>query len=268
MKTILITGCSSGFGRETARYFLDRGWQVIATMRSPRDLLPASERLRVLPLDVTDPHSIRRAVEAAGPIDALVNNAAVGLMSVFEGTPMEAVRATFAANTFGAMAVIQAFLPQLRQRRAGVIVNVSSTVTLTSLALLSVYTASKAALNAFTESLALELQPFGVRVRLVLPGLAPETPFVQNAQALAQDHGSRSPRPTPSSRGACSRGSRRRPPGRSPARSTSRRRSGARSTTGRARCACPPAPTPCNGSSRPEPLVGARRSSRPSQSRV
>lgn len=189
MKTILITGCSSGFGRETARYFLDRGWQVIATMRSPRDLLPASERLRVLPLDVTDPHSIRRAVEAAGPIDALVNNAAVGLMSVFEGTPMEAVRATFAANTFGAMAVIQAFLPQLRQRRAGVIVNVSSTVTLTSLALLSVYTASKAALNAFTESLALELQPFGVRVRLVLPGLAPETPFVQNAQALAQDHG-------------------------------------------------------------------------------
>ncbi|QSQ19165.1 SDR family oxidoreductase [Pyxidicoccus parkwayensis] len=187
MKTILITGCSSGFGLETARYFLERGWKVIATMRTPReDVFPRSEHLRVLALDVTDPRSIRETVEAAGPIDVLVNNAGVGLMSVFEGTSMETVRANFETNTFGAMAVTQAFLPQFRQRKAGVIVNVSSSTTLKALPMLAVYTASKAALNAFTESLALELQPFNVRVRLVLPGRSPETPFAQNAQAQSR----------------------------------------------------------------------------------
>ncbi|NOK12869.1 SDR family oxidoreductase [Corallococcus exercitus] len=190
MKTILITGCSSGFGLDTARYFLERGWKVIATMRTPReDMLPRSEHLRVLPLDVTQPQSIRELVEAAGPIDVLVNNAGVGLMSVFEGTPMETVRATFETNTFGVMAVTQAFLPRFRQQKAGLIVNVSSGTTFKPLPLLAVYTASKAALNAFTESLALELQPFNVRVSLVIPGRSPETPFGQNAQARMRDQG-------------------------------------------------------------------------------
>lgn len=190
MKTILITGCSTGFGLEIARTFLERDWNVIATMRTPReDVLPRSERLRVLALDVTDAASIQKAAEAAGPIDALVNNAGVGLLSIFEGTSMDAVRAIFETNTFGAMAVTQAFLPQFRERRAGVVVNVSSSVTLKSLPMLAVYTASKAALNAFTESLALELQPFDVRVRLVLPGRSPETPFAQNARARMSDPG-------------------------------------------------------------------------------
>ncbi|WP_375754249.1 SDR family oxidoreductase [Corallococcus exercitus] len=190
MKTILITGCSSGFGLDTARSFLERGWKVIATMRTPReDVLPRSEHLRVLPLDVTQPHSIRELVESAGPIDVLVNNAGVGLMGVFEGTSMETVRGIFETNTFGVMAVTQAFLPGFRQRKAGVIVNVSSGTTFKPLPLLAVYTASKAALNAFTESLALELQPFNVRVSLVIPGRSPETPFGQNAQARMQDQG-------------------------------------------------------------------------------
>jgi NAD(P)-dependent dehydrogenase (short-subunit alcohol dehydrogenase family) len=190
MKTILITGCSSGFGLETARYFLERGWKVIATMRTPReDVLPRSEHLRVLALDVTDPQSIRNTVETAGPIDVLVNNAGVGLRSVFEGTSMETVRAIFETNTFGAMAVTHAFLPQFRQRKAGVIVNVSSGTTLKALPMLAVYTASKAAINAFTESLALELQPFNVRVSLVIPGLSPETPFSQNAEARMRKQG-------------------------------------------------------------------------------
>ncbi|MET0402780.1 MAG: SDR family oxidoreductase [Cystobacter sp.] len=194
MKTILITGCSSGFGLDTARYFLERGWKVIATMRTPReDVLPRSEHLRVLPLDVTDPRSIRETVEAAGPIDVLVNNAGVGLLSIFEGTSMEAIRALFEANTFGMMAVTQAFLPQFRQQKAGVIVNVSSSTTLKPLPMLSVYTASKAAMNAFTESLALELQPFNVRVSLVLPGQSPETPFGQNAQAQMRKQGIATP---------------------------------------------------------------------------
>jgi NAD(P)-dependent dehydrogenase (short-subunit alcohol dehydrogenase family) len=180
----LITGCSSGFGLETARHFLDRDWKVIATMRTPReDVLPRSERLRVLALDVTDPDSIRRAVEAAGPIDVLVNNAGIGWLNALEGTPMDIARSVFETNTLGTMAMTQAVLPQFRQRKAGVIVNVTSSVTLKPLTLLSVYTASKAAVNAFTESLALELEPFGVRVRLVLPGRAPETRFGENARS-------------------------------------------------------------------------------------
>jgi NAD(P)-dependent dehydrogenase (short-subunit alcohol dehydrogenase family) len=187
MKTILITGCSSGFGLDTARYFLERDWNVVATMRTPReDILPRSERLRVIALDVTDADSISRAVAAAGPIDALVNNAGVGVLGALEGTAMATARNIFATNTLGTIAMTQAVLPQFRQKRAGVVVNVTSSVTLTPLPLLSVYTASKAAVNAFTESLALELQPFGVRVALVLPGRSPETRFGENAKPYMQ----------------------------------------------------------------------------------
>ncbi len=187
MKTVLITGCSSGFGLETARYFLDRDWKVVATMRAPReDILPRSERLRVLSLDVTDAVSVRQAVKAAGPIDVLVNNAGIGVLGALEGTSMKTAREVFETNTLGTMAVTQAVLPQFRQREAGVIVNVTSSVTLMALPLLSVYTASKAAINAFTESLALELQQFNVRVHLVLPGRAPETRFGENAQPRMQ----------------------------------------------------------------------------------
>lgn len=187
MKTVLITGCSSGFGLETARYFLDRDWKVIASMRSPReDLLSRSEHLRVLALDVTDPKSIRQAVDGAGPIDVLVNNAGIGLLTVFESTSLQSAREIFETNTFGTMAVTQAVLPQFRKRKAGVIVNVTSSVTLRPLPLLSVYTASKAAVTAFTESLALELQQFNVRVSLVIPGRAPETRFGENAQPRMQ----------------------------------------------------------------------------------
>ena len=188
MQTVLITGCSSGFGLETAKFFRDRGWAVVATMRQLRqDVLPPSVRLRLLALDVTDPASIEQAVAAAGPIDVLVNNAGIGWLNALEGTPMTAAREVFETNTLGTIAMSQAVLPQMRERRAGVIVNVSSSVTLKSLPLLSVYTGSKAAVNAFTESLALELEPFGVRVRVVLPGRAPGTSFGDNARARMKD---------------------------------------------------------------------------------
>ncbi|MFL9883289.1 SDR family oxidoreductase [Paraburkholderia agricolaris] len=184
MKTVLITGCSSGFGLETARFFLARDWQVVTTMRTPRtDLLPPSDRLRVLALDVTNPESIRAAVEAAGPIDVLVNNAGFGAAAPAELVPIATVRELFETNTFGTIAVTQAVLPQFRQRKAGVIVNVTSSVTLKALPLLAAYRASKVAVNAFTESMALELEPFGVRTHLVLPGRAPDTRFGENARA-------------------------------------------------------------------------------------
>jgi len=181
MKTVLITGCSSGYGLETARFFLDRGWQVIATMRTPReDVLPRRERLRVLALDVTKPESIAAAVAEAGPIDVLVNNAGIGLLGAFEATPMDTVRELFETNTFGAMAMTQSVLPQFRQRRAGVIVNVTSSATLAPFPLVAAYTASKTAVEGFTASLANELQQFNVRVKLVEPGYCPDTRFAEN----------------------------------------------------------------------------------------
>ncbi|HGY3897646.1 TPA: SDR family oxidoreductase [Klebsiella aerogenes] len=183
MKTIMITGCSSGFGLETARYFLEQGWKVIATMRVPQDnLLPQSERLRLLSLDVTRQECINQAIADAGEIDVLVNNAGVGMLNALEGVSPEAVREVFETNTLGTIAMTQAVLPQFRQRRAGVIVNVTSAVTIRPLPLLAVYTASKAAVNAFTESLALELKPFNIRVGLILPGRSPTTRFGENAQ--------------------------------------------------------------------------------------
>ena len=183
MKTVLITGCSSGFGLEIARYFQAHDWHVVATMRTPRgDVLTPSDRLRVLALDVTDPESIRKAVAAAGPVDVLINNAGFGAASPAEVTPMATVREIFETNTFGTIAMTQAVVPQFRERKAGVVVNVTSSVTLRAVPLIAAYRASKAAVNAFTESLALELEPFGVRARLVLPGRSPETRFTENAR--------------------------------------------------------------------------------------
>ncbi|MDL2409759.1 SDR family oxidoreductase [Rhizobium calliandrae] len=189
MKTILITGCSSGFGLEIARHFLARDWKVVATMRTPQaDVLPPSDRLRLLALDVTDPQSIRHAIEAAGPIDVLVNNAGYGAASPVEFVPMATVREMFETNTIGTIAVTQAVLPQFRERRTGVVVNVTSSLTLKPMPLNAAYRASKAAVNAFTESLALELEAFGVRARLVLPGSSPDTRFRQNAHRVGLDH--------------------------------------------------------------------------------
>lgn len=182
MPSVLITGCSSGFGLETAKLFFDKGWTVVATMRTPdHDLLPASDRLTILPLDVTDRDSIAKAVSRAGPIDVLVNNAGFGAAVPIELIEFDTARELFEVNTLGTLAVLQAVLPAFRERRAGVVINVTSTVTLKPLPLVSTYRASKAAVNALTESLAVEMAPFGVRVHIVLPGRSPETQFGENA---------------------------------------------------------------------------------------
>ena len=184
MNTVLITGSSSGYGLETARYFHSQGWSVIATMRAPRpDVLPESERLRILPLDVTNPESITAALEASGPIDVLVNNAGIGAIGAFEAMPMTTTREVFDTNTFGVMAMTQAVLPQFRERRSGVLVNVTSSVVLARMPLVAIYAASKTAIEGFTASLALELEEFNVRVKLVEPGYAPSTNFTSNGRS-------------------------------------------------------------------------------------
>jgi NAD(P)-dependent dehydrogenase (short-subunit alcohol dehydrogenase family) len=187
MKTVLITGCSSGYGLETACHFHAKGWNVIATMRTPgTDVLPHSERLRVLPLDVTQSTSIAATLAAAGPIDVLVNNAGVGLFGAFEVTPMATVRDIFETNTFGMMAMTQAVLPQFRARRSGLVVNVTSSTTLAPMPLVAAYTASKTAIEGFTASLAFELEAFNIRVKLVEPGYGPGTRFTENGAQRMQ----------------------------------------------------------------------------------
>jgi NAD(P)-dependent dehydrogenase (short-subunit alcohol dehydrogenase family) len=184
MKTVLITGCSSGYGLEIARHFHAQGWNVVATMRTPReDILFRSDRLRVLALDVTKPESIATALEACGPIDVLVNNAGIGVVGAFEATPMTTVREVFETNTFGVMAMTQAVLPQFRARRSGVVVNVTSSATLARMPLAAAYTASKTAIEGFTGSLAFELEYFNVHAKLVEPGYGPTTSFTSNGGA-------------------------------------------------------------------------------------
>ena len=188
MATALITGTSSGYGLETARLFAARGWDVIATMRTPReDLFADAERVRVLPLDVTSPDSIAAAVEASGPVDVLVNNAGIGAIGAFEATPLALARDVFETNTFGVMAMTQAVLPGMRERGSGVVVNVTSSVTLAAMPLVAVYTASKTAIEGFTASLALELDEFDVHVKLVEPGYGPTTRFTANTGTMLDD---------------------------------------------------------------------------------
>jgi NAD(P)-dependent dehydrogenase (short-subunit alcohol dehydrogenase family) len=190
MKTVLITGCSTGFGREIALHFLDRGWKVIATMRNPAaNTLPAHENLRVLALDVTRSDSVAAAIRTAGPVDALVNNAGIGWLNAIESTPLDTARDIFEANVFGTIAMMQAVIPGMRERRSGAIVNVGSSSTLKPLPLLSIYRASKAAINALTESAALELAEFGISAKVVLPGMAPSTSFASSARAKIAEGG-------------------------------------------------------------------------------
>ena len=137
----------------------------------------------ILPLDVTRPESIAAAIEAAGSIDVLVNNAGIGVVGVFEATPMSTVREVFETNTFGVMAMTQSVLPQFRARRSGVVVNVTSSVTLAPMPLAAAYTASKMAIEGFAGSLAHELAAFNVRVKLAEPGYAPTTRFTINGES-------------------------------------------------------------------------------------
>lgn len=184
--TVLITGCSSGFGLASAKFFLAHGWNVIAAMRSPKPMLfEASDRLLVAALDVTDPNSVSNAV-AEGiarfeQIDVLVNNAGIGLFSALEATPDEIIRQVFETNTFGVIATTRTLVPHMRARGSGTIVNVTSSVGIAPMPLVAIYTASKYAIEGFSESLAYELDAFGVRVKIVEPGLAPSTRFAANS---------------------------------------------------------------------------------------
>lgn len=184
--TVLITGCSSGFGKASAALFLAHGWNVIATMRSPKSgLFEPNERLLITPLDVTDPQSVSGAIAKGigrfGQIDVFVNNAGVGMFGAHEAVPDDVVRQVFETNTFGVMAANRAIIPHMRERGAGTIINVTSSVGIAPMPLVAAYAASKYAIEGFSESLAYELGALGVRVKIVQPGLAPTTRFGANS---------------------------------------------------------------------------------------
>lgn len=181
MANVLITGCSSGFGLLTALHLGRLGHRVVATLRRPeRDVeLTRAARDEGLPisiaaLDVCDPAQVTAAVAQAqsehGPLDVLINNAGVELRSSIEDADEDDIRRQFDTNVFGAIRVMQAVLPAMRERRSGTIVNVSSVAGVVSRPYGGYYAASKHALEAISEALHYEVAPFGVRVALVEPG--------------------------------------------------------------------------------------------------
>jgi NAD(P)-dependent dehydrogenase (short-subunit alcohol dehydrogenase family) len=170
-KTWFLTGCSSGLGRSLAVAALAAGHRVVATARDPSTLADlAGDACRTLPLDVTDPASVRAAVAAAGPFDVLVNNAGRGLLGAVEECDDAEVRANFETNLFGPLAVIREALPMFRAQRSGHVFNVSAAAAIANYPGMGAYGAAKAALEFLSESLRLELAPLGVRVTVVEPG--------------------------------------------------------------------------------------------------
>lgn len=169
MASVLITGASRGIGRATAAEFARRGYRVLATARDPRSLadLDVARRLQ---LDVTDPASVAAAVEEAGEVDVLVSNAGVIFYAAVEATPPGKLAELFDLNTVGALRVAQAVLPGMRARRHGRLLFMSSVVGRIVLPPGAAYQASKWALEALVESLAIEVAPFGLEAALLEPG--------------------------------------------------------------------------------------------------
>jgi NAD(P)-dependent dehydrogenase (short-subunit alcohol dehydrogenase family) len=176
VKTVLITGASSGVGEATARLFFNRGWNVMATSRSMPTFSgrTVDSEKATFRLDVTDEVSIAAAVAETnrrfGGIDALINNAGVGLAGPLEAIAPAQIERLFATNFFGAAAVMRAVIPQMRERGDGIIINVTSITGRVGLPFMSPYDASKFAIEGMSESLRYELEPFGIRIKLVEPG--------------------------------------------------------------------------------------------------
>lgn len=193
-KVILITGASSGIGKETARLFQTKGWKVAATMRKPSESPDLQQIVDVecFRLDVTDVDSIRSAIEEAiakfGQIDAIVNNAGYGLVGPFETASREQIRKQFDTNVFGLMNVCREILPYFRERGKGMIVNVSSMGGRITFPLYSLYHATKWAVEGFSEALQHEIRPFNIKVKIIEPGPI-KTDFYNRSMALTEKDG-------------------------------------------------------------------------------
>ncbi|MCQ1800207.1 oxidoreductase, partial [Neorhizobium galegae] len=172
-----ITGCSTGFGRELAKLTIERGWPTVVTARGKdrvADLAEGKDHVLALDLDVTDMKQISDAVSAAeqmfGRIDVLVNNAGYGYQASIEEGEEDEIRAMFDANVFGLFAMTRAVLPGMRARRKGHILNITSMAGFMGLPSSGYYSASKHAVEGFSDALSLEGAPLGIKVTCVEPG--------------------------------------------------------------------------------------------------
>ncbi|MEM1321185.1 MAG: SDR family oxidoreductase [Bacteroidota bacterium] len=177
-KTILITGCSSGIGRMTAKYFQEKGWNVVATVRKNPDQdteLNALDRVLVTQLDVTKEETIQSAVAATidrfGKIDVLLNNAGYGSYGILEATPERAIRQQFDVNVIGALLVTKNVLPHMRKAGEGTVINISSMGGKITFPMGTLYHGSKFAVEGMSEALSYELEGIGIKVKLIEPGM-------------------------------------------------------------------------------------------------
>ena len=197
MASVLITGTSTGIGLATALALGRAGHKVYATMRNPSRAPQLAETaeieklsIKISAMDVDSDTSVQTGIAAiekdAGPIDVLVNNAGVERNGSIEEIPLAAFRAVMETNYFGALRCIQAVIPQMRQRKSGCIINVTSVAGRVANTPLAPYTASKFALEALSESLAQEMKTFNVRVAIVEPGII-DTPMANRLEAGPAD---------------------------------------------------------------------------------
>jgi NAD(P)-dependent dehydrogenase (short-subunit alcohol dehydrogenase family) len=175
MKTIFITGASTGLGKAAAKLFVSRGWTVIATMRKPENEkeLSSIDNITLLPLDVTNPAQIKETTQKAialGNIDVVFNNAGYGLMGPLESTTDEQVIRQLQTNLVGVIRVTQAFIPYFREKQSGLFITTTSIGGLVTFPFSSVYHATKWALEGWSESMAFELKKIGVSIKTVSPG--------------------------------------------------------------------------------------------------
>ncbi len=189
MKTIFITGSSSGIGKAATKLFQSRGWQVMATMRNPdqETELTQLKNVTILPLDVTNSDQIKAAVEKAislSTIDVVLNNAGHGLFGPVEAVSDEQIQRQINTNVLGPVHIIQAFIPYFREKGTGLFINTTSMAGLTGFPLSSMYNATKWALEGFSECLSIELSPFGIGVKTVSPD-ATNTNLFRSADVIS-----------------------------------------------------------------------------------
>jgi NADP-dependent 3-hydroxy acid dehydrogenase YdfG len=193
-KVVLITGASSGIGKETAKLFQSKNWKVAATMRSPEtsNELQSITDIECFRLDVTDPVSIRSAIASAidkfGRIDAVVNNAGFAVVGPFEAADQDDIERQMQTNVYGVMNVCREILPIFREQNGGIIVNVASMGGRITFPLYSVYHASKWAVEGFSESLQYEVKDFGIKIKIIEPGPI-KTDFYERSMTVAKKDG-------------------------------------------------------------------------------
>lgn len=174
-KTIFITGASSGLGKTTAKLFQSKGWNVIATMRKPEveTELTQLENVTVLKLDVANPQELKETIDYVlenYKIDVVLNNAGYGLVGPLEAFTDDQIKMQIETNLMGVIRITKGFTPYFRERKEGVLINITSSFGLIGFPTCSIYSATKFAVDGFSECMGYELAQFGVKVKVVAPG--------------------------------------------------------------------------------------------------